>query len=497
MAAQPDGSTNTNAYFYQFTYEWTDNQGNAFKSAPSIPISVTTTGALSTGSVVLKIPTLRLTAKVANPVKIVIYRWSVGQQVYYQTTSITSPLLNSTTVDSVSFTDVNSDATILGNNIIYTTGGVVENVSPPASNILTLFDTRLWLVDAENPNNIWYSKQVIQSAPVEMSDLFTKYIPPTTATEGTTGPIRALSTMDDKLIIFKENAILYVNGSGPDNTGANNNYSEPIFVTSTVGCTNQRSIVLTPTGLMFQSNKGIWLLGRDMQTSYIGAPVEAYNDGLVNSAVNVPATNQVRFTLDSGVTLMFDYYYGQWGTFSGVPALSSCIFAGMHTFINQYAFAYQERADYYLDGSNPVLMRFKTGPLRLGDLQGYQRTYFFYLLGNFITPHKLQLLISYDYEDNPSQSVIITPTNYSTPYGSGPSQSPYGQGTPYGGGTNLESCRVFLERQRCMAFGIELREIFDRDFDTIAGAGLTLSGINVVMGFKQGFRPQAAVNSIG
>src|SRR6185295_19933036 len=28
VAAKPDGSTSTNAYFYQVTYEWSDNQGN-------------------------------------------------------------------------------------------------------------------------------------------------------------------------------------------------------------------------------------------------------------------------------------------------------------------------------------------------------------------------------------------------------------------------------------------------------------------------------------
>lgn len=498
IAAQPDGATNADAYYVQFTYEWTDNQGNAFKSAPSIPIAITTTGALSTGSITYHIPTLRLTMKTANPVKIVAYRWSVAQPVYYQTTSIFTPLQNNTTVDSVTFVDTNSDATILGNNILYTTGGVVEDVNAPASNILSLFDTRLWLVDAEDPNLLWFSKQVIEATPVEMSDLFTMFVPPTTSTEGTTGPMTALAPIDDKLAIFKANAILYINGTGPDNTGANNQYSQPIFITSTVGCTNQKSIVLMPQGLMFQSNKGIWLLGRDMNTSYIGAPVQDFTLGaLVQSAVNVPETNQVRFTLDSGVTLMYDYFYGQWGTFTGVPCISSCIYQMMHTFINQYGAVYREQPGQYLDGSNPVLMNFKTGPLRLGELQHYQRAYFFYILGTFVSPHKLQVLLSYDYENAPSQSIMISPTNYSTPYGSGASQSPYGQGDPYGGGTSLESWRVFLERQRCMAFAIEIREIFDPSYGTVAGAGLTLSGLNVVMGFKQQFRPQAAAQSVG
>ncbi len=498
MAAQPDTATNTNAYYYQFVYEWTDNQGNAFKSAPSIPISMTTTGNLTTGSATLTIPTLRLTMKVENPVKIVVYRWSVGQQIYYQTTSITAPLLNDTTVDTVTFVDTNSDATILGNNILYTTGGVVENISPPATNIFVLFDSRLWLVNAEDPNVWWYSKQVIQATPVEMSDLFTIYVPPTTSTQGSTGPITAGAAMDDKLITFKENAILYINGTGPDNTGANSQYSQAIFITSTIGCTNQRSIVLMPDGLMFQSDKGIWLLDRGLNTTYIGAPVEEFTLGAaVTSAVNVPETNQVRLTLDSGITLMYDYYYKQWGTFVGVPCVSSCIFEKMHTFINSYGATYQEAAGQYLDGSNPVLMAFETGPLRLGDLQGYQRAYFFYLLGTYYSPHKLVLSMTYDYENGPSQSVIITPTNYSTPFGSGPSQSPFGQGNPFGGGTNLETWRIFLERQRCMAFGIKMQEVFDPSFGTVAGAGLSISGLNVVMGFKKDFRPQPAVNSIG
>ncbi len=490
------GSLVAQDYYYQVTYEWTDNQGNAFRSAPSLPVKQTTTTSSSTNTI--KVDTLRITAKTANPVKIVVYRWSTAQQNYYQVTSITTPTLNSTIADSVTITDTFADATILGNNLLYTTGGVVENIAAPATNITTLFDSRLWLVDAEDQNLLWYSKQVIEATPVEMSDLFTLYVPPTTATQGTTGPIRTLAPMDDKLIIGKRDAFLYINGSGPDNTGANSQYSQPIFITSTVGCTNQKSIVLTPQGLMFQSDKGIWLLDRGLNTSYIGAPVQDFTLGAtVTSAVTVPETNQVRFTLDTGVTLMFDYYYSQWGSFVGVPAVSSCIFEEMHTYINDLGAAYQEASGQYLDGSNPVLMAFQTGPLRLDQLQSYQRAYFFYILGTYLSPHKLVVSMNYDYETNPSQTVIISPTNYSPAFGAGDSQSPFGQGTPFGGPGKLENWRVFLERQRCMAFGITLQEVFDASFGVTAGAGLTISGLNVVCGFKKDFRPISAAHSAG
>lgn len=331
-----------------------------------------------------------------------------------------------------------------------------------------------------------------------MSDLFTIFVPPTTATQGSTGPVRSLAPMDDKLIIGKKNAFLYINGRGPDNTGANNQYSEATFITATVGCENQRSLVLIPDGLMFQSDKGIWLLGRDLSTTYIGAPVEDFVLGAnVVSAATIPETNQVRFIMDSGITLVYDYFYAQWSIFTGVPGVSSCIFEDMHTFINDEGEVYQESAGTYLDGSRPVLMSFKTGPLRLGTLQGYQRAYFLYLLGTYYSPHKLVVNLFYDYEPSASQSIIISPVNYSTPFGSGASQSPFGQQDPFGGPSNLEDWQVYFERQRCMAFAVQVQEIFDTNFPTSTNKGLDLSGIQVVMGMKKGYRPQANVISAG
>lgn len=479
-------------YFYVSTYEWSDNQGNLFRSAPSIPLSVTTTG--SSSSVTVDVPTLRLTYKIANPVKIVLYRWSTGQQTFYQVTSVSDPLLNDTSVDSVEFLDTQPDSDIIGNSILYTTGGVVENIGPPATSAVTLYKSRLFLIDSEDKNLLWFSKQVIEAVPVEMSDLLTMYIAPTVSSEGSTGPMRALGALDDKLIIFKRDAIYYITGTGPDNTGANNDFSDPIFITSTVGCANQNSIAFIPDGLMFQSDKGIWLLGRDLSTKYIGAPVEAYNQYTVLSAVTVPGTNQVRFTLSNGITLMYDYFYGQWGTFANVPAISSTLYQGLHTYINAQGKVFQESSGSYLDGSSPVLISFTTSWLNLAGLQGYERAYFFYLLGTYLSPHKLTVQIAYDYNPSPSQTSIISPDNYNGPYGSDPL---YGNSNPYGGTPVLEQWQVYLQRQLCQAMQITVTESFDSFFGTQAGAGLTLSGINLVLGMKKSYRPIRAANSVG
>lgn len=484
-------------YYYVVTYEWTDNQGNLFRSAPSLPVSITTVGATSSNTI--NVPTLRWTAKTTNAVKLVAYRWSTAQQTYYQVTSISIPTLNDVTTDSVAIVDTLADSAIIGNNILYTTGGVLENIGAPATDSLTLFKSRLFGINAEDKNLLNFSKQVIQATPVEMSDLLTLYVSPTIGAQGNTGPMKALGAMDDKLVIFKANAIYYLTGNGPDNTGANNDFSEPTFITSTVGSVNQKSIVFMPNGLMFESDKGIWLLGRDLSTTYIGAPVDDYFESdsgeLVLSAVNVPGTNQVRFTLSTGVTLYYDYYFQQWGSFSNVPAVSSCIYNNLHTYITDDGLVYQETPGEYLDGSSPVLISFTTGWFNLAGLQGFQRAYWFYLLGEYFTPHKLSLSIAYDYASTPSQITVITPDNFNETFGE--DDGVFGSGSPFGGNSSVEQWRIFFDQQKCQAFQITLTEIYDPSYGVAAGAGFTMSGLALTVSGKKGYPTLPASRSAG
>lgn len=481
------------SYYVQAIYEWTDNQGNSHKSAPSIPTPIFVDGSSTDYKFLYSVPTLRLTYKIQSPVKIRTYRWSVQNPVYYETTSIIYPTYNDTTVDYVTILDAQIDSAIVGNNIIYTTGGVVEDVNAPATNLITIFDVRLWLVDAEDQNLLWFSKQVIEAVPVEMSDLLTYYVAPSTAAQGPTGPITAIAPIDDKLIVFKRNAIYYINGTGPDNLGNGSQYSQPIFITAVVGCANQQSIVFTPAGLMFQSGKGIWLLGRDLSTSYVGAPVEDFNASLVQSAVNVPDTNQVRFTLNTGEQLMYDYYYGQWGVFEGASAISSCVYGDLHTIINAAGQVLQETPGLYLDGENPVLLGFTTSWIQLAALQGYQRFYYFYFLGEYLSPHKMRIELAYNFVDSFSQSSLIAPKNFSSPVPSGYGEQP----SPYGSPTSLEQWKIFAKVQKCQSFKIKLTEIFDPSLGVGPGAGFTMSGLNMTVAMKRGVRPIRASNTVG
>lgn len=488
------GSITQHTYFYVFTYEWTDNQGNLNRSAPSIPFQVTTFSG-STSSNTCYIPTLRLTYKLfPNPVRIVGYRWSDAQQAYYQFTSVTNPTLNDPTIDFVTIIDTLADSSILGNALLYTSGGVVEDIVPPATALTTLFNDRMFLVDAEDMNLMWFSKQVIEATPVEFSDLFTIYVAPTIGAQESTGPISALSAMDDKLIIFKKDAIYYITGNGPDNTGANNDFSNPIFITASVGCDNPSSIVLTPEGLMFQSDKGIWLLRRDLNTSYTGAPVEQYNSLPVKSASVIPGTNQVRFVLNNSTTLMYDYYYSQWGTFSNISAISSTLYQGMQTYLNKFGQVFQEAPGTFVDGSIPVLMSFTTSWISAAGLQGYERFYFMYLLGTYFTPFTLNVQLAYDYNTSAVQNILVKPDNFSPSYGGDPL---WGDGSGWGGPASPFKARIFPQTQKCETFQVSINEIYDSSLGVMPGQGLTLSGMNMVVGIKKGYRTQSANKSFG
>jgi len=487
------GNLSNQDYYYQVVYEWTDAKGNIHRSAPSIPVSITATGGAHTNSNTLQIPTLRTTYK--PDVRIVIYRWSTAQQNYYQVTSVTSPTLNNTSVDSITFVDTLADSSIIGNPLIYTTGGVVENIPAPACSSLSLYQSRLVLISSEDPNVVWYSKQVVQNTPVETSDLFTIYVAPSIGGQGSTGNTEVLYPLDEKLLFFKSNAVYFMTGNGPDATGLNNDFSEPAFITAAVGSVNQDSMATIPQGVLFQSNKGVWLLSRELSTSYIGSSEEdAALADTVTSSQAIPGATQVRLTLENGTAIVYDYYYDRWYNFTNIPAISSTVYNGLHTYLTSSGEVRQESPSYYKDGlSNPVQMRVVTPWYNLAGLQGFQRAMQVYILGTYATPHTIRVSVSYDYEDSPSQVIDLTPQEWMGTWG----DEPLWGSNDWGGGASLEQYRIFLNRQKMQAFKLDIQELYDSSAGEQPGAGLSLSGLNIVVATKKGYVPLPASRSFG
>lgn len=460
-------SLSAQSYFYVGLYEWRDAKGNIFRSAPSIPQQVSLSGA-TPYITTITMPSIRVTNKsyfgggTVSLINVKVYRWSANQQNYY----LAGTAANSLTSDTVLIIDNQSDSQILGNELLYTTGGVLEDSATPACAAVTAFDTRLWMIDSEDDNLLLYSKPMVEGAPVEMSDLQTYFVPPNVSGTQSTGGVKSFAAMDDKLILFKKNTIYYISGTGPDATGANSQYSPPIFITGGVGCSNQKSIVLMPNGLMFQSDKGIWLLGRDLSISFIGKEAEDFNNSEIFSSFVVPGTNEARFTLGSSkMTLMYDYFAGQWAQISGVPNIYSTIYENKHTFLSSSGSVSQQSTSSFADGGTPTTMSFTTGWINLAGLQGYVRAYRMYILGKFYSPHTYTMGIAYDYNPTIIQTATINPTNSS------------------GSGSFIEQWQINFQNQQTQSFQLTFNEIAS----STAGQGLSLSGIKLVIGMNKDF----------
>jgi len=528
---------------YFVVYQWTDNQGQIHRSAPSIGLSVTnvagsltftgnttngsttiasvsSTSGLFVGQIItgtnipanttitvvgsttltisnaatgtavgttftttmtnkntLTIPTLRLTAKqnARSPVQIVVFRTQDGLSVPYQISSISSPLYNDLTVDSVTYADTAPDSTIVGNPLLYTYGGVLENISAPAASLVSTYKNRVVVVPSENRSSYWYSKEVIPGAPVEFSDVQVANI------NQRGGDITAIFELDDKLILWKQQLIYVTAWQGPDATGSQNDVSEPSLIPTDTGTINPRSIVLTPIGIMYQSEKGIYLLDRSLKVSYIGADVEAYNSETITAAVLVANTNQIRFTTASGTALVYDYLFQQWSTFTGHAAVDAVLFEREFTYVNQFGVAMQEDDSVFTDAGAFIPLRLHTSWLSLAGLQGFQRAYHFLLLGEYKSPHQLLVKVAYDFNDSFTQENYIDATELCDfpAYGD---DDTYGETDPYGGEYPQYQFRVNLERQKCQAIKVSLEDVQSTDI----GEGFNISNICIRAGVKQG-----------
>ena len=473
------GSILAGLYEYQVVYKWTDAQGQDHFSTPSVGISQTTTG--TTSSNTLTIPHLHLTGK-AN-VQIVVYRTLVNQTTFF---ALPRPVTNVPANDTVTYVDTYADSAILGNQQLYTTGGVIENVSTPATQVLGTYQNRLLLVPSENPLTWWFSQQVIPGTPVQMNDSFVKNI------EQRGGSITAMAQLNSNLILFKDELIFYVTGQGPSPNGQSDDLADAIMISTNSGCVNPASLVAGSIGLMYKSRKGIYILAGNLNDSYVGADVEGFNGSNVTSVELFSTSNQVRFTLDSGVALVYDYFVGQWSVFTNIEAVDSTTWQNQFTYIKANGQVLQETPGQFTDNGQLIKMRAVSAPISFSGLQGFARVYRMMILGKYMSPHSLLVQVAYDFNPVFTQQNYINATaliNQST-YGS---DSTYGSGSPYGGSDPTYQWRVDFSRQKCESIQISIEDIQPSSY----GEGFSLSAITFEVGQKQGLNRLPATRTFG
>jgi hypothetical protein len=415
-------------------------------------------------------------------VALVVYRTEANNtQLYRVTDPGASYNLNDPTMDTISITDSVGEPTplIQGQNL-YTFGGVVENVSVPNCSAIDIFDNRMWVLPSDNRLNPWFSKVVTAGTPVEFSDLFTFPIDP----RG--GDITAMQSMDANQIFYKESSIYYTTGTGPDATGQQEAYQPASAPISTdVGCTDPRSVILMPFGQMFKSKKGIYLLDRGLEVHYIGADVAAFNQYTVVAATLVSSQNQVRFLLSNGVMLVYDYFMKQWGHRPLHQLVDSTIWQDSYVYLQSNGRVMVEDPTSFADAGEYYAMQVGTSWLSFAQISGYQRVKYFMLLGDYRSPHQLQINVAYDFDPTPTQVLFIDATAFDPgSWGDGDS---WGSDEVWGDFYPAYQFRVNLTKQKCTSIQITIADV-QTDPAQPPGEGFALSSLTFVVGVKSGVR---------
>ena len=169
--------------------------------------------------------------------------------------------------------------------------------------------------------------------------------------------------------------------------------------------------------------------------------------------------NQVRFTLESGDALVYDYYVEQWAVFKDIDGVDAVNFQDQYTYLVPTGEIRKENTAFTDDGDF-IPMKIETGWLNLAGLQNYQRIYHVMIVGTYKSPHTLQVQLYRDFIETPFETVTI-------PVATAPTKYQY---------------RIFPSIQKCEAIKIKITELQSAPY----GEGFDISAINIELGVKRG-----------
>lgn len=401
-------------YAYKVVYAFRRSDGTVERSAPSRSVSVTFA---AKSAVTLTFAPLTLTNKttqhMASPdFTAEIYRTeNLGTDVYYLLGSVSVPV--GAALD-VSTTDRLPDDDLARSSALYTTGGaLLPAFMPPSARSIIEHKGRLVLSGCEDATRVKYSGYLTPGEAVWFNPALELIFPE---------PIVACASMDDALYAFSPTSVWVVFGDGPLDSGADDNFTKPARVTGDVGCIDPRSVVVIPGGVLFQSARGIFLLDRSRQLSYVGADVEKdlASYPTVTSAVLLQDRRHVRFTCLSadgttGATLTYFYEYGQWGravykrqgSSNALGATGATLVGGGQYWLGGVdTKLYKEQALYADANGLPIPQKFTTGSIGFGKMAGFRRCRKVQLLGRKLSPADVTMTFVTD--DDATQTEVAS-----------------------------------------------------------------------------------------
>lgn len=413
------GCALTGTFNYAVVYRYSDAAGLVHRSAPYFAGSITLPDATKGG--IVHFPPCPVSWRdVTNPGEIQcdVYRTTSDGSVFYFLGSVANDPTATDLTYPASGIDNVSDTTLGSATLLYTTGGLLDNVNPPSSSIQIVHKNRKAIVD-ETLRSVWFSKEFKAGEAPGFNEALIVPFP-----DG--GDITALASMDGKFVAFKVSSIWIMIGDGPSDTGQGSDWTQPEAICSDVGAVSWQSVVNTPKGVFFQAPNGIYLLGRDLQVSFVGKAVvdrtTAYP--VVTSSCLVPGSTQVRFTCSNeagtdAIVIVYDYLLDQWTTHTyarlSAPIASACLTFNAprrYTLLTTDGKLWQERlpgdANRYKDQDSSGVEHFVPTTCALAwvktQVQGFQRMRRAQFFGEQQDDCGLQATFAFNYDDTARQT---------------------------------------------------------------------------------------------
>jgi hypothetical protein len=231
--------------------------------------------------------------------------------------------------------------------------------------------------------------------------------------------------LDGTLYIFRRTSILSLAGEPPTDNGSSGGLGSPRDLGANVGCKSARSVCVTSEGIFFQSDRGIELLDRGGNVSFVGYKVARTlaSYPIVSSAVLDTRNSLVRFSLSGstssgrvavgGRDVVYDLRLNVWTSVDrkyGQQADEASQDARVIVSSGSYLYAWLGRDGYvyverlssdgsaYLDGSQWIIRAAETGSFKTGGIQGKQVVNSVQLIERKSTDHNVAIALAYNYE---------------------------------------------------------------------------------------------------
>jgi hypothetical protein len=291
---------------YSVVWEWRDESGRRHQSPPAAPVSITTVSSAKAISVTFDAP---VSTSKQSGLSAAIYRTMAGASTFYLVESM--PIASQGVPARWTYNDDMTDVVLGAHAILYTEGGVLAHDPPPPARYAWASGSRVLLGGLEDPSAVQWSKIVVDGEPVQWAD--------SPEFRGNVdSAVTAVFAIDGTWVVCTRYSVWEFVGDGPSDTGAGT-FSEPRKRPSATGCISQRSVVETPSGVMFQGTNGsFWLMPRGGNApEWIGQAVrdETAAYPTVTSAQYMADENCIYWTLVGGLggtILVYDIRNGEW-----------------------------------------------------------------------------------------------------------------------------------------------------------------------------------------